>query len=379
MSTLAADSFGFDAERQRLARELFTTRLRLGIARSAGFGLAILAFLLSGASAALRDWAGDGPWWTVFAYFTVLYFALWIAGLPFSIVSHRLEVRYGLSRQSWRGWALDDAKSLAIGYGLTLVAVEVLYWLLREFPAIWWVIVWVLGIGVSVAASIIAPVVFLRIFYKSNRLDNPELEARLKALAERAGLRVLGVHVVQSSVKSSRSNAALAGAGRTRRIVLTDTLLKTHGPDEIETILAHELAHQKHRDPAVGFATFILTSLVSLAALQAILPWAVDLLGFGGIADMAGLPILMLATGILSLAFDPIERALSRWREFRADRTALEITGKPEAFASAMVKLHDTNLSLARPPRFIELLLMTHPAAWRRVSAAREFPGRALK
>jgi len=379
VSALAADSFGFDSERQRLARELFTTRLRLGIARSAGFGVAILVFLLSGTSTALRDWAGDGTWWNVFAYFTVLYFALWVAGLPFSLVGHRLEVRYGLSRQTWRGWGFDDAKSLAIGYGLTLVAVEVLYWLLREFPAIWWLIVWVLGIGVSVAASVVAPVLFLRIFYKSNRLDNPELEARLKALAERAGVRVLGVHVVQSSTKSTRSNAALAGAGRTRRIVLTDTLLKTHGPDEIETILAHELAHQKHRDPAVGFAMFILTSLVSLAALQAILPWAAGFLGFRGIADVAGLPILMLATGILSLAFDPVERALSRWRESRADRTALEITGKPEAFASAMVKLHDANLSLARPPRFIEFLLMTHPAAWRRVSAAREFPGRALK
>ncbi len=379
MSALAGDSFGFDAERQRLARELFTTRLRLGIARSAGFGVAILVFLLSGASAALRDWAGDGPLWSVFAYFTVLYVALWIAGLPFSIVSYRLEVRYGLSRQSWGGWTLDDVKSLAIGYGLTLVAVEVLYWLLREFPATWWIIVWVLGIGVSVAGAVVAPVLFLRIFYKSNRLDNPELEARLKALAERAGMRVLGVHVVQSSVKSSRSNAGLAGAGRTRRIVLTDTLLKTHGPDEIETILAHELAHQKHRDPAIGFATFILTSFVSLAFLQAVLPWAAGVLGLRGIADVAGLPILMLATAVISLAFDPIERALSRWRESRADRTALEITGKAEAFASAMVKLHDANLSLARPPRLIELLLMTHPAAWRRVSAARAFPGRALK
>ena len=376
---MAVDSFGFDAERQRLARELFTTRFRLGVLRSAGFGIAILVFLLGGVSAALRDLAGDGPWWTVFAYFAVLYFGLWFAGLPFAVMSHRLEVRYGLSRQTWKGWTLDDAKSLAIGFGLTLVAVEVLYWLLREFPTVWWLLVWLLGLGVSVAASFVAPVLFLRIFYKSNRLESPELEARLRTLADRAGMRVLGVHVVQSSVKSSRSNAALAGAGRTRRIVLTDTLLKTHGPDEIETILAHELAHQKHRDPAIGFATFILTSFVSLAVLAAVLPWAVGVLGLRGIADVAGLPVLMLATGILSLAFDPLERALSRRRESRADRAALEITGKPEAFASAMVKLHDENLSLARPPRLIEILLMTHPAAWRRVSAARAFPGRALK
>src|SRR5256712_9640358 len=244
-------------------------------------------------------------------------------------MSHRLEVRYGLSRQTWRGWALDDARTLAIGYGFTLVAVEVLYWLLREFPTVWWLLVWLLGLGVSVAASFVAPVLFLRIFYKSNRLDNPDLEARLRALADRAGMRVLGVHVVQSSVKSSRSNAALAGAGRTRRIVLTDTLLKTHTPDEVETILAHELAHQKHRDSTVGFGTFVITSFVVLAFLQAVLPWAASVLGLRGIADVATLPVLMLATGSLSLVLEPAERALSRWREARADRTALVLSRKP--------------------------------------------------
>src|SRR2546428_14071107 len=133
-------------------------------------------------------------------------------------MSHRLEVRYGLSRQTWRGWALDDAKSLAIGYGLTLVAVEVLYWLLREFPTVWWLLVWLLGLGVSVAASFVAPVLFFRIFYKSNRLDNPDLESRLRALAGRRGMRALAVHVVQSSRESSRPNAPLPGAGRTRRM-----------------------------------------------------------------------------------------------------------------------------------------------------------------
>src|SRR3989441_6117510 len=144
-------------------------------------------------------------------------------------------------------------------------------------------------------------------------------------------MRVLGVHVVQSSVKSSRSNAALAGAGRTRRIVLTDTLLKTHGPDEIETILAHELAHQKHRDPAIGFGTFVLTSFVSLAVLQAVLPWAVGVLGLHGIADVAGLPVLMIAAGVLSPAFDPPQRAPSRRRGARAGPAPPEITGEPEA------------------------------------------------
>ncbi len=379
MTSTAVDSLGFSAERQRLARELFSTRFRLGVFRSAAFGIAVLVFLFSGGSAALRDWAGDGPLWTVFAYFSVLYLALWLAGLPFSVVGYRLDVRYGLSRQTWRGWAFDDAKSLAVGYGFTLAALEALYWLLREFPAVWWLIVWLLGLVVSLLASVVAPVLFVRIFYKSNRMENPELESRIRVLAERAGIRVLGVHIIQSSAKSSRSNAALAGAGRTRRIIVTDTLVKTHTTDEVETILAHELAHQKHRDSTVGFATFVATSLIVLAVLGAVLPWATSVLGLRGIADIAGLPVLMLATGTLSLVLEPAERALSRSREARSDRTALVLTGKPEAFASAMVKLHDDNLSLARPPRFIEFFMMTHPAAWRRVTAARAFTGQVLK
>jgi len=376
---VAADSLGFDVERQRLARELFGTRFRLGIAQSVGFAFAALLFLLLGASVSLRSAVSDGTWWTVFAYFTIVYVAFWLAALPFSAYGHRLEQRYGLSRLGWRGWAFDDMKSLAFGYAFTLVAVEALYFLLREAPTVWWLIAWALGLCVFLAGSIVAPVLFLRLFYKSGRLDNPELESRLRTLAQRAGVRILGVHVLRSSVKSARSNAALAGAGRTRRIVLTDTLLKTHTLDEVETILAHELAHQKHRDPAIGFAMFAATTFLSLAILQAVLPWASGLLGLRGVADVAGLPILMVTSGAIAFVLGPLDRSLSRRREARADRTALEITGKPEAFATAMVKLHDENLSLARPSRFVEVFAMTHPAAWRRVSEARAFPGRALK
>src|SRR5436309_16048786 len=117
-----------------------------------------------------------------------------------------------------------------MGYGFTLVALEVLYWLLREFPATWWLIVWLLGLAVSLLASVVAPVLFVRIFYKSNRMENPELESRIRVLAERAGIRVLGVHIIQTSAKSSRSNAALAGAGRTRPIIVTATAEETHTP-----------------------------------------------------------------------------------------------------------------------------------------------------
>lgn len=377
---MTADSYGFDTERQRLARERFSVQLRLGILRTAVFAPAIILFLALGGSAALRNLtAGGEPWLSLLLYFTVLYAALWAADLPFSALDHRIERRYALSRQGWRGWAFDGLKGFGMGYGFTLVAVEVLYWLLRSMPAFWWLVAWALVLAVSLVASVIAPVVLVRMYYRLSRLEDPDLEARLRALAERAGVRVLGVFVIRTSSKTARSNAALAGAGRTRRIVLTDTLLATHTRDEVETILAHELAHQRHRDPLIGFVESALASFTSLLVLSLLLPITAALLGLQGIADVAGLPAMVLLGGAIGLVLGPVEALRSRQREARADRTALELTGKPEAFASAMVKLHDANLSLAHPPRLLELLVMTHPAAWRRVATARAFPGRALK
>ncbi len=377
---MATDAWGFDVERQRLARALFSTRFRIGVIRSAAFAAGVALFLLLGGSAALRDLAdGGSPWFTVFAYFTVLYVVLDLAALPFAAHGHVLETRYGLARQGWRGWALDQLKSNAIGYALTLVAVECLYWLLLVLPVLWWIVAWTAGLGITAVAGVIAPVVLLPVFYKVSPLEDPALAARLRTLAERAGVPVLGVFVVRASAKTRRSNAALAGVGRTRRILLTDTLLATHTPDEIEAVLAHELAHQKHRDFLVGFAESAVTSLAGLAVLQAVLPWAASFFSLRGIEDPAGMPILMLGAGVLSLAFGPIERALSRRREARADRFALAMAEDPPAFASAMVRLHDENLSWAEPPRWLESLLLSHPAGWRRVAAARASPGRALK
>ena len=113
---MVADAWGFDVERQRLARALFTTRFRIGLVRSAVFAAGVGLFLLLGGSATLRDFAESGsPWLTVFAYFTVLYVALDLAALPFAAHGHALETRFGLARQGWRGWALDELKTTAIG------------------------------------------------------------------------------------------------------------------------------------------------------------------------------------------------------------------------------------------------------------------------
>lgn len=370
-----ADPLGFSTESQRLARELFRTRVRVSVLRIGVFVAAVGLFLALGGSEALRETTRHGAAWVaVLEYFSILYVALAALSAPFSAYGHVLERRYGLSRQPWHGWARDLMKSVLLGYAVSLVAVEVLYFLLREVPSQWWILVWVLGIGVAFVGSVVAPVVLVRLFFRLDRLADANLEARFRALATRVGIPVLGIFVLHASEKTKRSNAALAGMGRTRRVIVTDTLLQDHTTEEVEAILAHELAHQKYRDPILGLGVLAVTSFVTLGILQASLPRLVGPLGLEGIADVAGLPLLMVITAIVSSVIDPLGLAFSRWREDRADRFALELTGNRDAFARAMAKLHDANLSLARPPRLFEVLAMSHPAAWRRVARARERP-----
>src|SRR3972149_5329239 len=107
------------------------------------------------------------------------------------------------------------------------------------------ILAWLLGIAVAFLGSIVAPVILVRLFFRLDRLADANLEERFRALASRAGIPVLGVFVLRASEKTRRSNAALAGMGRTRRVIVTDTLLQDQTPDEVESILAHELAHQK--------------------------------------------------------------------------------------------------------------------------------------
>ena len=170
------------------------------------------------------------------------------------------------------------------------------------------------------------PLVLLPLFYKFTPLDRESLRARLVSLSERAGVPVLGVYEWGLGEKTRRANAALVGTGGTRRIIVSDTLLAEYSDDEIEVILAHELAHHVHRD--------ILTSLIAESALllaafyaAAVVLGAVwDEVGLRSPSDVAGLPLLLLAGGAVSVAATPAVNALSRWNERRADRYALALT-----------------------------------------------------
>ena len=241
-----------DPDRQRQAKEYARLQHRLLLLELVLGGLYLLAWLLTNASAGLKGLLGQVT--GLQPLLVALYAAVFGAGYelllaPLSFYGgYMLPRRYGLSTQSLRSWLGDQAKALALGGVLGLAMLEVVYDLLATFPGTWWLWTAVFLIAITVVLANLAPVLIVPRFYKCTPLADAELARRLAALAERAGTRVRGVFTINLSSKTTAANAALMGWGNTRRIVLGDTLLAHYTPDEIETVLAHELAHHVHGD-----------------------------------------------------------------------------------------------------------------------------------
>lgn len=370
---MGTDPWGFDLERQELARRLRAIRRHWGWVHTA-VSLALLAVLLVGGSVALRSYAESFrfPVWVAAAvYLLVVYVVFTVLGLPFAYLGLKLDRRHGLSTQTTRSWLADGAKSFALGLGAVLVSAEVILWLLRTMPGWWWLLAWALGIAVSFVISFVAPVLLAPLFFRFRPLDDAALRARFEALAAKARVPVIGVFEMQASAKTRRANAAVMGFGRTRRIVITDTMLTGFTPEEIETVLAHELGHQRYLDPLRGLAVGAVVSLALLFLGAVAYAATYAALGFRSLDDVAGLPLLALYAGIVSTVTTPLELWWSRGREARADRFSLEVTRDPAAFIAAMVKLHDQNLGVANPKPWELWLHYSHPPGRERVELAR--------
>jgi STE24 endopeptidase len=275
-----------------------------------------------------------------------------------------------LSTQPTASWWRDHIKAIGIGLVFAAVGALIVGWTIRWSPEYWWIAAALVFSGVTILLAQLAPVLLLPIFYEFKPLDRPALRDRLLALANRAGAQVLGVFEWRLADRTRKAKAALTGLGRTRRILLSDTLLAGHSDEEIEVILAHELAHHVHRDIWTGIAVEMALMTLGFYLSDRVLTWAVGSFGITAKSDPAALPILVLAGGAASLVILPFANALSRAHERRADRYALEMTKNAPAFMTAMKRLGAQNLAEERPSRVVELLFYSHPPINARIDAA---------
>ncbi|MCL4464613.1 MAG: M48 family metallopeptidase [Chloroflexi bacterium] len=372
------DAPKIDRERQRTAKAYAGRQRRLYLL---SLVLSALVVVLAVAINPFR-WLEPAPragwpYLGVSVYFVLLMLFYQLVTLPLSYYSgHVLPTRYGLSVQSAAGWFGDLLKSTALGLVFGLVLVDVIYFLLANAPATWWL--WAAGAVLlfTVVLANLSPILILPLFYKLRPLEDEDLVRRLTALAQRAGTKVRGVYTMDMSSRTTAANAALMGLGNTRRIVLGDTLLREYSPEEIESILAHELGHHVHRDIPKGIVVQTAVIVLSFWLADLALRWGVGQLALGGVADPAGLPLFGLVVGGIGFVAMPLTNGFTRWLETQADRYAIEATGSPSAFAAAMTRLANQNLADVDPPRWVEVLLYDHPAIGRRLALAAQYAQR---
>jgi STE24 endopeptidase len=351
-------------------------QLLLGVASTLATGAVLVAWIWTGAATALAESLARAPGGRITV---VAGMAAAVAGGS-AVLTFPLDVlrgfvlprRAGLLIQPFRGWLADRAKAAALAGGLTLGVLEAVYAFLAASPSLWWL--WSLAVlaAGTVALVAVVPVWIVPLFYRLAPVSDPALRERILCLAARVGVTATEVAVAELSRKGRGANAAVVGLGRTRRILVSDTLLSSFPADEVDVVLAHELAHHARGHLHQGLVVQIGLLAVVLALTDRALHVGAPALGLGEPADPAGVPLLLLLLGAFGLATTPLAAAWSRRLEREADGVALAVTQTPGAFVAAMERLGALNLAERRPNRLKELLFATHPSLEQRISLARE-------
>ena len=376
-----------DPQRQQQAKEYARLGRRLWLADTLFSALYALAWLFFGWATSLRQWLETlitdywslttGSEWLLVALFVAVFGGIYyLLNLPLSYYGgFILPHRFGQSNQTFKDWALDIVKGVAVGAPLSLILLELLYLALRVTGDLWWLWAAIGLLFFNVLLSNLAPILIMPLFNKFVRLgdEHKELADRLLALAERANTKVRGVFKFDMSKRTKAANAALTGIGNTRRIVLGDTLINEFTADEIETVLAHELGHHVHKDIPFLITVGTISTTLSLYLTSLALNWAVGYFGFNSISDIAAFPAFGIILGVYGLVTMPLNNALSRWRENMADDYALQATGKSEAFASAFTRLANQNLGDVDPEKWVVFMFYSHPPLGERIEKAKQW------
>ncbi|MBI2884947.1 MAG: M48 family metallopeptidase [Candidatus Omnitrophica bacterium] len=359
------------------ARRYATLRYRVALLELLGWFLFVWGYHAGGCSAAVaarvEAWAAPFSI-TLAAYLVVFGIVNALIMLPLRWYGgFVLEHRFGLSRMSPGEWARREAKQLLLSGTFGLLIMEGWYALIRQWPAAWPLVAALGWMGLSVVMTRVFPTWLLRLFYRTEPLRDREVAPRLLALCDRIGLPALGVFRVELGKETRKANAALTGLGRTRRVLVSDTLLESFPPEEIETVLAHELGHHVHRHLVRMLAISGVGSWIALSLINSwVHGWAIPAGLMAALDDLRGFPILLLALSAVGLLGLPIQQAISRAFEWQADRFAVRLTNQPRAFASALKRLGQLNLADPSPPAWIVWLLYDHPPISERIRVAEQ-------
>ena len=294
-----------------------------------------------------------------------------VIGLPFDFYgSYIVEHKFGLSNQTILKWAWERSKSTALSIVIGVPVSLVFYFLIRSMGDKWWLYFAGFIFAISVFFARIAPVVIFPLFYKFTKLEDGEIKEKVEKILADVKINITGIYSFNMSKDTKKANAGFRGLGKSKRIILSDTLLEKFTPDEIAIVFAHEAGHYKHRhivknimfSTVVIFASFYMCSVLHSITIKS--------MGFENVYDLAALPALVFYLTLSGLIMMPVTNFISRKYEFQADEYAVRITSDLDSFISTMEKLAEINLADKEPHPVVEFFLYSHPSIKRRIEAA---------
>ena len=346
------------------------------------WGIAVLAlFLFMGWSARIRDFAGRltrGRVRSALIYVAVFSALAALLALPLDFIrGYVVEHRFGLSDQTLVKWLSDQAIEFAVETATTFVTVVVIYALLRHSPRRWWLYASALALPFVFVIFVVDPVWVAPLFNKFGPMKDTRLEARIHALAERAGVEGARIYEVEKSVDTNKVNAYVAGLFATKRIVLWDTIIRQLGERQLLFVMGHEMGHYVLRH---GQQNVILVWALTVLSLYAAYRLCGGLIrrhharfGFERLDDIASWPLLSLVFALVMLVTQPAFNAFGRYKEHEADRFGLEITRDNRAAAEAFLRLQQQNLDVPRPNPVLHILRDSHPSLAERIDFANTY------
>ncbi len=360
-----------------LAKRYAKTHQILSVIETIIFFVIILILLFTGLSKRIESIAYDytsNNYFALLIFFGIIGIAEGLITFPLGFYSdYLLEHKYNLSNQTLSGYFKEKLKGFLLGMILGIPLMFAFYYILQVYGSNWWIALGVFMFFISIILGRLAPTLIMPLFYKFKPIENESLKNKILELCKKTGIHIKGIFTFNMSKNTKKANAAFTGMGKSKRIILGDTLIENFSEDEIETVFAHEMGHYTKKHILKLMVVSTILTFAGLFITAQLYESSLSYFGFTNISEIAALPLLFLYLSLYSLIISPISNIQSRKYEWEADTFALDTTKDKISFISAMEKLADQNLADKTPNKIVEFLFHSHPSIKKRIEFAKNF------
>jgi STE24 endopeptidase len=364
-----------DPETQQKSEAYTLEKSRYGLIQGAFGNILTLAILFSGI---LPWWQGHLQSWGLQSFHLSVAYVVGVGifsailSMPFGLYfTFVIEKKYGFNKMTFRLWIMDLLKSTVIGAAIGLPILYAVFWFIKASGAFWWIWVVAFLTIIQLLMVYIYPTLIAPLFNKFEVLAEGDLKDGIQQLVTRIGFTTAGVFKMDGSKRSGHSNAYFTGFGRSKRIVLFDTLIEKITTAEILAVLGHELGHFKLKHIFKMLLISILSSLAGFYVLSLLIDWVpfYRAFGFTEPSHAVALQLFVMCSGAFTFFVPPFMNRLSRKHEYEADTFAVENAGDPDALKTALIKLNKENLSNLHPHPWYSGWHYSHPTILERLES----------